>query len=866
MTKSSEQSLLKVSEQVAISDLKSRGWTNVDEFVEPDYLKGSSALRSLKVANLREVLTQYKIQVDSRELKANMVKMIANELLPLSDSIKQVRRRTWQRAAESKAYSATPKTKVDSDRASSPHHKSPRKLQQHVKFYMLRYRRVFFSIGVFTGVLLTMLFKPFPDFKDIATQSLMNLFPKIDLMALDDEFEPGSELVQKLNLSVKHPVVLVPGIVSTGLEVWNSPFDYETKKVNKFSSSNQTETRINDAKREILLKKKECAAKYFRKRLWGTLNQFRAVLMDRDCWLAHMMLDPETGLDPAGVRMRAAQGLEAADYLYPGYWVWAKVIANLATLGYDSTTMHFASYDWRLAPQATEERDMYFSRLKTTVELLVKSSNEKAVIIAHSMGSNMFLHFLSWIRETVGTGWLDSHMHRFVNVGGPLLGVPKSVSSFLSGEMRDTAQMNRLATYIVDMFLSRQERAQLFRSWLGSASMLPKGGNVIWGSYREAAPDDLSLETPANLSIDSSTRISSSTKSNPFLSIKAYIQPDCPFGNSILPSLPELNTFFAETANETEDWNWKATLEQLDALQVHNKSESFLQRLKNLFIASSNKGAAPVAQTLEDQVKSRSLPIKSSPCVRNVTEKGSSTCQIMLDATDMISLLKNTTGPYFGGHLSSKFSYDIAYTREQVLDNRKLDRKWGNPLEVDLPELQNSTFKIYCIYGIGKVTERGYHYKAWNREMPRDDNETQWRAVMKTDDFNETVLKLNKDTEFAIDTDYTDVKSRVLNGIVASDGDGTVPLVSLGYMCRKGWKMDRYNSGKIPVVTREYRDQSSDTTMTLRGGENSGDHVDIMGNYGLLKDILLIVSGKDESLEDQVLSRISEISDNVSLE
>jgi phospholipid:diacylglycerol acyltransferase len=45
---------------------------------------------------------------------------------------------------------------------------------------------------------------------------------------------------------------------------------------------------------------------------------FKAVLLDKECWIANMRLDPVTGLDPEGVRLRAAQGLEAADYLVPG--------------------------------------------------------------------------------------------------------------------------------------------------------------------------------------------------------------------------------------------------------------------------------------------------------------------------------------------------------------------------------------------------------------------------------------------------------------------------------------------------------------------------------------------------------------------
>ena len=34
-----------------------------------------------------------------------------------------------------------------------------------------------------------------------------------------------------------------------------------------------------------------------------------------------------------------------------GFWVWAKMIENLADIGYDASSMHMASYDWRLAFQ-----------------------------------------------------------------------------------------------------------------------------------------------------------------------------------------------------------------------------------------------------------------------------------------------------------------------------------------------------------------------------------------------------------------------------------------------------------------------------------------------------------------------------------
>jgi phospholipid:diacylglycerol acyltransferase len=44
----------------------------------------------------------------------------------------------------------------------------------------------------------------------------------------------------------------------------------------------------------------------------------RAVLTDRERWITALMLDPDTGLDPPGIKVRAAQGLDAASTFMPG--------------------------------------------------------------------------------------------------------------------------------------------------------------------------------------------------------------------------------------------------------------------------------------------------------------------------------------------------------------------------------------------------------------------------------------------------------------------------------------------------------------------------------------------------------------------
>ena len=40
--------------------------------------------------------------------------------------------------------------------------------------------------------------------------------------------------------------------------------------------------------------------------------------LDKNGWLEHMKLNPKTGLDPDNIKIRAAEGLTSADYLFTG--------------------------------------------------------------------------------------------------------------------------------------------------------------------------------------------------------------------------------------------------------------------------------------------------------------------------------------------------------------------------------------------------------------------------------------------------------------------------------------------------------------------------------------------------------------------
>ncbi|KAF9976376.1 hypothetical protein BGZ73_008654, partial [Actinomortierella ambigua] len=169
-------------------------------------------------------------------------------------------------------------------------------------------KRVILILGIVIGVVLASvlmrqtkeieaLSQYFQDF-DLASMVPSGMIPdeflgnvtamfKPDILT-EEEFYPGRELKEEHGYSPHYPVTMVPGIVSTGLESWSTTHN--------------------------------CSRKYFRKRMWGTTTMFKAVLLDKECWISNMRLDSETGLDPEGIRLRAAQGLDAADYLVPGYW------------------------------------------------------------------------------------------------------------------------------------------------------------------------------------------------------------------------------------------------------------------------------------------------------------------------------------------------------------------------------------------------------------------------------------------------------------------------------------------------------------------------------------------------------------------
>ncbi|TQS35072.1 hypothetical protein Golomagni_04518 [Golovinomyces magnicellulatus] len=275
-----------------------------------------------------------------------------------------------------------------------------------------------------------------------------------------DSFSVGLNLLSQ-GVRANHSVIMIPGVISSGLESWGT---------------------TNNSRQ------------YFRKRLWGSWNMMRALVLDKEGWKKHIMLDKRTGLDPeGGIKLRAAQGFDATDFFITGYWIWNKIIENLATIGYDPTNSYTAAYDWRLSYANLETRDQYFTRLKLYIEMSRQVSKKKVVLVSHSMGSQVIFYFFHWVASAQGGNggddWVENNVDSWINISGCMLGAIKGLPSVLSGEMKDTAQLNSFAVYGLEKFLSKVERAEIFRAMPGISSMLPMGGNAVWGNSTWA-PDE----------------------------------------------------------------------------------------------------------------------------------------------------------------------------------------------------------------------------------------------------------------------------------------------------------------------------------------------------------------------------------------
>ncbi len=368
---------------------------------------------------------------------------------------------------------------------------------------------------------------------------------------------------------------------------------------------------------------------------------------------------------------------------------------------------------------------------------MVKSSGGKKVVLtSHSMGSQIVLYFFKWVttEESLGGGgggkdWVERHVHSFVNIAGPILGVPKAVTALLSGEMKDTAIMGTMGAMMERIF-GRNNRKEMWKTWGSLWAMLPKGGDTIWSYAGDIVKQPNTEEGQSDIG-----------------------------GADLVAAIEEQEE--KKSCSAIPEDEPLITFDDIDLMTYQRKIWSVDDSIKYL-------------QHWGEELKN------SVHAAR-------------------VHRFQSTT------HESST---SMEY--------------WHDPTVTSLPDAPSMT--IYCLYGVGIETERAYFYKRYNASS-------------------------EEDLPFLMDPTIHDPNNNIRFGTKFSDGDVSVPLVSLGYMCADGWRDNqRLNPSGVNIITREFLHQEEfRVNDPMRGGPHSADHVDILGNVDTTLDLLKIVTDFDLS-------------------
>ena len=271
------------------------------------------------------------------------------------------------------------------------------------------------------------------------------------------------------------PVLYIPGILSSGLEirksavsdkhignrVWMNPISLQRKKGRRRSDffSNKESPRKRDDKDDSDSEKSD--------------------VEDLECnraWLQHMSLTADMCTEREGNEIRPIPGLDGVDFLADivgisigASYVFGPIIKILTELGYvKGRNLDGCPYDWRIPPLCLEERDGYFSKTMERIEkMFLDCDCNPVVLLCHSMGGKVGHYLLNFVLEKLGASagraWIDKHVHTYMPLGAPHIGVPEIIGTTFSGSLHS----------ILDKMLSLPERLVLTRSMGSGVWLMP---------------------------------------------------------------------------------------------------------------------------------------------------------------------------------------------------------------------------------------------------------------------------------------------------------------------------------------------------------------------------------------------------------
>ena len=232
----------------------------------------------------------------------------------------------------------------------------------------------------------------------------------------------------------KFPVIIIPGLASSSLEIWQSERcpnwvgdriwidvakvtnpgrllnlknisrpKLKHKKVENGinSASNSANNNITESENVLIREVANTNSKKLRSKSntsgsssngIGTIDEEGTnvdIETETSKFLYHLLPGNDGFSDPKGVKVRASDGFSAVDYLShsalskKASYVFAYVIKELRSVGYDTKNMAVAPYDWRIPITKLQHRDGYFTCLKSKIEVLYEINNDTKVFFCY---------------------------------------------------------------------------------------------------------------------------------------------------------------------------------------------------------------------------------------------------------------------------------------------------------------------------------------------------------------------------------------------------------------------------------------------------------------------------------------------------
>lgn len=298
-------------------------------------------------------------------------------------------------------------------------------------------------------------------------------------------------------LKPHHPVLIIPGFMSTGLKCAEGRWTGERVwlDVAKLLVAGQQESAKN----------KEASATALPP--IGGDASVRA-------FVAHLALHPPELKDsPEGIRLEPLPGLSGVDFLSNtrfiegSTYVFGPILDSFRRIGYrDGVDLDAFPYDWRRnvrhLQSPLEPSTEYFAALLARIEQMkAENGGRKVVLVAHSMGCRIVHYFSLWAEQHGLEARVDAAVAKVAALGGPFLGASKGARSLMTGDSMGLP------------FLSDEESVYLARH-LASPPFLLTSLPSAWSTLaphifradmegHEPAPILVKLESHVDISISS---------------------------------------------------------------------------------------------------------------------------------------------------------------------------------------------------------------------------------------------------------------------------------------------------------------------------------------------------------------------------